>query len=203
MVEENIKLQKDDMLVVYTDGVTEAMNGKREQYGEQRFVEFVKTNGKSTARDFIAKLDDELKEFTQGYPQNDDITIVAVKEKKTESMVLNKIARDIKKLRDKGMKSKDIEKKLGISIDEFNRVRAQKEDRGNKKEVIRFMAFEQKKDLMKFILDDPEAMPGDYVDRLNEKYKTMIDVKLVESELKRIRLLTVKARILYAAERKR
>ncbi|MBP2681737.1 MAG: Serine phosphatase RsbU, regulator of sigma subunit, partial [Candidatus Krumholzibacteriota bacterium] len=39
---EKIKLKKDDMLVIYTDGVTEAMNERRDQYGEERLIAALK-----------------------------------------------------------------------------------------------------------------------------------------------------------------
>ncbi|HRU40009.1 MAG TPA: SpoIIE family protein phosphatase, partial [Candidatus Goldiibacteriota bacterium] len=80
MVEERLKLQKDDLLCVYTDGIIEAMNGKREIFGEKRFMECIRKYGKLSSAEFIEKLDAEIKEFTQGYPQNDDITIVVIKE---------------------------------------------------------------------------------------------------------------------------
>ena len=43
---EKIKLKKDDMLVIYTDGVTEAMNEERDQYGEDRLLSLIKKHGR-------------------------------------------------------------------------------------------------------------------------------------------------------------
>jgi serine phosphatase RsbU (regulator of sigma subunit)/anti-sigma regulatory factor (Ser/Thr protein kinase) len=202
MAEETIKLQKDDLLLIYTDGVTEAMNGKREQFGEQRFVEAVKKYGKLTSREFIANLEEELKNFTQGYPQNDDITLVAVKEKKSESMVLNKAGKDIERLKKKGMTGKEIEKKLGINIQAFDKLNKKRKEKGREKEGIKFLTFEQKKDLMKYILEKPEEGVRYYTEQLSEKYKTAIDSKLIKNELKRTYLATVEARKTYSQDRK-
>ena len=85
---EKIKLKKDDMLLIYTDGVTEAMNERREQYGEQRLLDLIKENGHIAPESFISVLDRDIKKFTGGYPQNDDITVVAVKEKQSADDVL-------------------------------------------------------------------------------------------------------------------
>jgi len=202
MAEENVKLQKDDLLLIYTDGVTEAMNGKREQFGEQRFVEAVKKYGKLTSREFISNLETELKNFTQGYPQNDDITLVAVKEKKSENMVLNKTGKSIEKLKKAGMTGKEIEKKLGIKIDVFDKLNRLRKEKGKVKETIKFLTFEQKKDLMKFIIEKPEESISYYTQQLSAKYNTSIDTKLIKNELKRTYLSTVEARITYAQDRK-
>ena len=51
------------MLLIYTDGVTEAMNEKREQYGETRLLEIIKKNGHMHPEDFIANLWDKLPEY--------------------------------------------------------------------------------------------------------------------------------------------
>ncbi|MBN1560148.1 SpoIIE family protein phosphatase [candidate division KSB1 bacterium] len=78
---DTIALAEDDILMVYTDGVTEAMNPKRRLFGEERFLRLVRENGKKTADEFIDNLKKEMNIFTEGSEQNDDITLVAVKEK--------------------------------------------------------------------------------------------------------------------------
>ena len=65
---EKIKLKKDDMLLIYTDGVTEAMNEKREQYGEDRLVRLVRDNGHRHPKEFINVLEKDIKRFTGGAP---------------------------------------------------------------------------------------------------------------------------------------
>src|SRR5262245_43466436 len=69
------------MLVIYTDGITEAMNAEREQFGEGRLLAAIKRYGHGTAQEFADALTREIHDFTGGAPQNDDITLVAIKEK--------------------------------------------------------------------------------------------------------------------------
>jgi transposase len=69
------------MIVIYTDGITEAMNPSREQFGEARLLAAIKKYGHLSAQEFAAALDKEIHEFTAGALQNDDITLVAIKEK--------------------------------------------------------------------------------------------------------------------------
>jgi serine phosphatase RsbU (regulator of sigma subunit)/anti-sigma regulatory factor (Ser/Thr protein kinase) len=76
---EKLKLKKGDLLFIYTDGITEAMNEKREQFGEAKLVDFIKKFNHLTVSDFKRRLNDELTTFTKGYPQSDDITFVVVK----------------------------------------------------------------------------------------------------------------------------
>jgi len=78
---ERLTLKQEDMLVIYTDGITEAMNPSREQFGEGRLLGAIKKYGHLTAQEFSQELDREIHEFTMGALQNDDITLVAIKEK--------------------------------------------------------------------------------------------------------------------------
>jgi transposase len=78
---ERLTLKQDDLLVIYTDGITEAMNPFREQFGEARLLSAIKKYGHLTAAEFTEALDREIHEFTLGAPQNDDITLVAIREK--------------------------------------------------------------------------------------------------------------------------
>ncbi|MFI5007521.1 MAG: SpoIIE family protein phosphatase [Solirubrobacterales bacterium] len=78
---EKLTLRQDDMLVIYTDGITEAMNAERDQFGEARLLSAIKRYGHMTAQEFADALNREIQEFTGGAPQNDDITLVAIKEK--------------------------------------------------------------------------------------------------------------------------
>ncbi|MGB5107303.1 MAG: SpoIIE family protein phosphatase [Candidatus Zixiibacteriota bacterium] len=81
LTSENVKLKKGDMLVMYTDGITEAMNPKKLQYGMPKFLEFIRDNSDLSPDEFAEKFQDDLNNFTQGAEQNDDITMVVIKEK--------------------------------------------------------------------------------------------------------------------------
>src|SRR5439155_13102649 len=78
---ERLTVMRGDMLVIYTDGITEAMNPGRDQFGEPRLLGAIKKYGHLTAQEFTEALDREIHEFTSGALQNDDITLVAIKEK--------------------------------------------------------------------------------------------------------------------------
>lgn len=78
---ESVRLKKGDMIVIYTDGITEAMNPRKLQYGMPKFLEFIRENSDLAPDEFTEKFTDELNGFTQGAEQNDDITMVVIKEK--------------------------------------------------------------------------------------------------------------------------
>lgn len=202
MVEEELKLQKGDMIVIYTDGITEAMNGKRELYGEKRFVECIKKYGKFTANEFIYNLDREIKEFTQGYPQNDDITIVAIKEKKTDTAILNKMQREIEKLRKNRLSAKEIQKKLGIDLKLLKEIRKEKKEKEKEKEKLKFLTVEQKKEIIQMIIKHPDWRFTNYEKAMQLKFGKSVTAKLINNELKRMNLLTVDKRRKYSDERK-
>ncbi|MFX0208953.1 MAG: PP2C family protein-serine/threonine phosphatase, partial [Candidatus Hodarchaeota archaeon] len=88
---DTIQLTEDDILLIYTDGITEAMNNGRELFSEERLLDAVRKYGNLPAQDFIDKLKDEIHSFAEGYEQSDDITVVAIKERSTpEKIELNR-----------------------------------------------------------------------------------------------------------------
>ncbi len=77
---DSINFDKNDLLVIYTDGVTEAANNKYEFYGESRLSDIIKKNSNLTARDVAyAILDDVIKFSTGESKYQDDKTIVVIK----------------------------------------------------------------------------------------------------------------------------
>ncbi|MFQ5750503.1 MAG: SpoIIE family protein phosphatase, partial [bacterium] len=76
---ETIQLTKDDILLVYTDGITEAMNSQRELFGEELLLKVLRANGHLDVNEFVERLKAEIYSFTEGNPQNDDISFVAIK----------------------------------------------------------------------------------------------------------------------------
>ncbi len=77
--EKEIKLEKGDVIVFYTDGVTEALNKKGELFGEKRIYELVRNNNNLSAKDIVAKIKDAVIDFTQGQSQFDDITLMVLR----------------------------------------------------------------------------------------------------------------------------
>jgi sigma-B regulation protein RsbU (phosphoserine phosphatase) len=75
-----IELRRGDTLVLYTDGVTEAMNAAREQFGERRLLETLgRLRDGRSARGLVEDLLGELDAYASDADQHDDITIVVIK----------------------------------------------------------------------------------------------------------------------------
>ncbi len=77
--EKEVDLEDNDVLVFYTDGVTEAINANEEQFGEERLLETIQKNISLTAQELVDCLKDEVHSFAQGQPPFDDFTLVAVR----------------------------------------------------------------------------------------------------------------------------
>ena len=77
--EMHARLNPGDMLVLYSDGVTEATNISFEEYGEDRFIAALKANRMKPAAQIVEAVTRSLAEFTAAAPQADDITLVVAK----------------------------------------------------------------------------------------------------------------------------
>jgi sigma-B regulation protein RsbU (phosphoserine phosphatase) len=77
--ENTIQLKKNDLLYLYTDGVTEAMSREEKCFGEQALQNVLQNSPGLGARQTIEKVEEELKEFTLDAEQSDDITMLAIR----------------------------------------------------------------------------------------------------------------------------
>jgi serine phosphatase RsbU (regulator of sigma subunit) len=75
-----INLEPDDMLLVYTDGVTDAQNTAGETFTKKQLIKIAE-NSSRTAQDLIRKIKTRIDEHILGADQFDDITIVALRRK--------------------------------------------------------------------------------------------------------------------------
>ncbi len=116
---DSIQLREDDILVVYTDGITEAMNTKRELFRDERFLEAIRNNSHLDVGEFVKSINRELKAFTGGAPQNDDITYVAIKEKMMSGDVMYKLQEELFQMIEDGVKVKDALEKMRISPHQY------------------------------------------------------------------------------------
>jgi sigma-B regulation protein RsbU (phosphoserine phosphatase) len=74
-----VKLDKNESLFLYTDGVTEAMNQENEEFGEERLkAGLSKLNGKPI-ENLINSVIEDVNNFVEGAPQADDITAMALR----------------------------------------------------------------------------------------------------------------------------
>lgn len=78
------KIEPGESIVLYTDGVTEAFNDKKELFGEQRLENSLLELYYEDARTIVEEVHSDLKEFTGDTPQSDDITMLVVKRIKEE-----------------------------------------------------------------------------------------------------------------------
>ncbi len=77
--EQKITLSSNDLLVLYTDGVTEAMNeDETEEFGEERLLDCIKSNRAKSAEEIQQTIIDEVQTFSHDV-QYDDITLIVIK----------------------------------------------------------------------------------------------------------------------------
>ena len=79
--EASLQLEPGDMLVMFTDGVTEAMNPDRMEFGTRRLMTILGRQAGKSSQQIIEVVKDAIKDFTEGAEQSDDITMLAIKRK--------------------------------------------------------------------------------------------------------------------------
>jgi sigma-B regulation protein RsbU (phosphoserine phosphatase) len=77
--EQEVHLQSGEVLVFYTDGFTEAMNNRNEEFSEKRLVDAVARYRTRSAAEIIRNVCEEVNAFTGDSVQHDDMTMVVVK----------------------------------------------------------------------------------------------------------------------------
>jgi sigma-B regulation protein RsbU (phosphoserine phosphatase) len=80
--EHKIQISPGDLLVFYTDGITEARDGNREFYGEERLISTILANKEANAQIMLQSILDNTNEFIGNSPQSDDFTLFVIKRKK-------------------------------------------------------------------------------------------------------------------------
>lgn len=76
-----IKLEKDDILFVYTDGVSEATNSENELFGLDRIVSSLNTHKEENVKDILNGVLDDIGSFVKEAEQFDDITMLGMQYK--------------------------------------------------------------------------------------------------------------------------
>jgi phosphoserine phosphatase RsbU/P len=74
-----VPLERDDCILLYTDGITEALDDAGNEFGLERTIEAVRASAKQGAQAIVARLIDELRTFVGSTAQNDDITLIAIR----------------------------------------------------------------------------------------------------------------------------
>ncbi|MBN1465543.1 SpoIIE family protein phosphatase [candidate division KSB1 bacterium] len=74
--EHHIQFEAGDVLFLYTDGISEAMNRNREEFGEERLYNIIAGNHVVNAHDMQRRVMQQINEFVQDAKQHDDITMI-------------------------------------------------------------------------------------------------------------------------------
>ena len=77
--EMNLKLENNDILVLYTDGITEAKNSALEDFGSKNFERILLENSDEEADEISKEVMNKVALFSQNNSQHDDITLVILK----------------------------------------------------------------------------------------------------------------------------
>jgi sigma-B regulation protein RsbU (phosphoserine phosphatase) len=76
---EKIELKSNDTLVLFTDGITEAMNDNNEEYSDERLEELCINNSKLEANEILSKILKDVENHSKNAEQSDDITCLVLK----------------------------------------------------------------------------------------------------------------------------
>jgi sigma-B regulation protein RsbU (phosphoserine phosphatase) len=76
--QSTLQMESGDVLLVFTDGVTEAMDEDRNLYGDDRLFDVLKAVPESSAQAVVKCVNESVEAFAVGTEQADDITMIAV-----------------------------------------------------------------------------------------------------------------------------
>jgi sigma-B regulation protein RsbU (phosphoserine phosphatase) len=74
-----VPLERNDCILLYTDGITEALDSEGNEFGLERTIASVQSSAKEGAQAMVTRLIDDLRNFVGSTPQNDDITMIAIR----------------------------------------------------------------------------------------------------------------------------
>ncbi|MEJ5350612.1 MAG: PP2C family protein-serine/threonine phosphatase [Melioribacteraceae bacterium] len=80
-ISETINLNSGDIIVLFTDGITEAMNKNLDEYSDERLEKLVLENSNLQPEEILEKIKESVNEFIDGAEQSDDITCLVMKVK--------------------------------------------------------------------------------------------------------------------------
>ncbi len=93
--EKTTKLNYGDKLVLYTDGIPEAINLNRQEYSIDRLEEVILKNRHLPVEEFTSFIIDDVQRFIGGAPVEDDITLVVIEMLKDEAVEIIKSAKKL------------------------------------------------------------------------------------------------------------
>lgn len=75
----SLSLEPGDCLVLYTDGITEALNRQGDEFGFERMIQSIRASAPSGAAGIIQRVTADVQAFIGNFPQHDDITLIAIR----------------------------------------------------------------------------------------------------------------------------
>jgi sigma-B regulation protein RsbU (phosphoserine phosphatase) len=78
-IDSQLKLLKNDTIVFYTDGITEAFNSKEELFGHNRLENLLKEANVNSSEALLKIITNKIFDYSKGIPQADDITVLTLK----------------------------------------------------------------------------------------------------------------------------
>jgi serine phosphatase RsbU (regulator of sigma subunit) len=79
IAEEHMDMTPGDVLIFYTDGFTEAINWRKEEFGEERLLDLIECNRDKNAVEIVSSIEREIRAFIGDTSQRDDMTMVVLK----------------------------------------------------------------------------------------------------------------------------
>jgi len=76
--ETKIQLEPGDRIIFSTDGIVEAMNGKKEILGFERLLEMIKEAKSGDANSLMKQILERVDKFAEGAPESDDLTLIVI-----------------------------------------------------------------------------------------------------------------------------
>ncbi|MGH7492172.1 MAG: SpoIIE family protein phosphatase [bacterium] len=198
---DTIQLAEADVLFIYTDGITEAMNSRRDLFGEERLLKIIRENGYMRVKPFVERIKDEIFSFTAGEMQSDDITLVAIKEKTSPEKLELQRAKQAHQLITQGKSIREACEVVGITTYAYyNKYKKEFEEKGVESVEVdaeieveaKHIAIEDKVKIFDIIKNHPEYGAKRISEELNtEAYAfTLIAENKIYDELVRNRLNT-------------
>jgi sigma-B regulation protein RsbU (phosphoserine phosphatase) len=77
--EGRVALEKDDLLVIFSDGIVEAANRKEEQFGDAALVDVIKRNNSLPPGELLSRIAEEVDGFAGPVPPADDMTLIVAR----------------------------------------------------------------------------------------------------------------------------
>ncbi len=206
---DTLHLRPEDSLIVYTDGITEAMNHNRERFGDERFLSVIREYGDLNVEPFVNKIRDEIIIFSEGFAQTDDITLVAIREKlKAEDVLFNHRLRLMKLVDKKGLSVKEACKRENVSTSTYYKYRKKYNKKGKEglydgrkitKIEDKHISIEDRAKIIDIIKNNPDYGAKRISEELkSDKYDNVeIDEKRIYDELVKSKLNTKELRLAF------